>query len=311
MPRLRMLPAVAVLLLALSSTAHAASVGISDQQASTFANPLYAPLKLHAARYIAPYDVMTDPAQLARLDAWMSAAKAAKQQVLVAFEHSYVRSRQTKAPSVASYTKALKAFKRAYPGVKQIQPWNEANRCQRVLSDGNVVGQPICHNPRRAAEYYMAARKVFPSAKVTGLDILDQNSVASSVAYVRAFRQYARPLPKYWGIHDYSDTNRFSQKRTKALLAATRTGQVWLTETGGIVQFGDAFPYDTRRAAKALGCMFTIAKSNRRITRLYVYQFNGALPDASFDAGLIDADGATKRAGYAVVKSRKTSKCHT
>ena len=54
---------------------------------------------------------------------------------------------------------------------------------QWVRLVGNVVGQPICHNPRRAAQYYLAARKVFRSAgtKITGLDVLDQNSVKSSV----------------------------------------------------------------------------------------------------------------------------------
>src|SRR5439155_26333838 len=43
-----------------------------------------------------------------------------------------------------------------------------------------------------------------------------------------------------------------------------------------IVQFGRSFPYNTHRAARALGCMFTLARQNSRIKRLYIYQFNGA-----------------------------------
>lgn len=74
-----------VLLLALLASAFAAvsaaqaayKVGISDQQAVTFTNPKFAPLKMKIARYIAPYDVMTDAGQLARWDAWITGAKAA------------------------------------------------------------------------------------------------------------------------------------------------------------------------------------------------------------------------------------------
>ena len=41
------------------------TVGISDQQASTFTNPLFAPLKLKVARIIIPYDVLSEPAEKA------------------------------------------------------------------------------------------------------------------------------------------------------------------------------------------------------------------------------------------------------
>ena len=77
---------------------------------------------------------------------------------------------------------------------------------------------------------------------------------------------------------------------------------MWLTETGGIVKLGTSFPFSTARAAKALGCMFTLGKSSKRITRLYVYQFNGAPEGDKFDAGLIErrrdrAPGLRRREG--------------
>ena len=85
---------------------------------------------------------------------------------------------------------------------------------------------------------------------------------------------------------------------------------MWLTETGGIVKLGRSFPRSTNRAAKALGCMFTLAKSNSRIQRLYVYQFNPAFSASDdFDAGLINPDGS-KRPGYAVVQAKKARSCH-
>jgi hypothetical protein len=57
--------------------------------------------------------------------------------------------------------------------------------------------------------------------------------------------------------------------------------------------------------------MFTLAKTNSRIQRLYVYQFNPPADPAtaSFDAGLINPDQSL-RPGYNVVKSRKARSCH-
>lgn len=309
----RALPALLALsLLALPSAASAGPrVGVSDQLASTFSSPLYAPLHLTMARYIAPWDVMSRPADRAQLVAWVAAAQLAHQRILVAFEVSHTRGHQRKLPSRAAYTKAITKFHKAYRQIKEIQPWNEVNRQQHSAGGGYLVGQPTWRNPKMAAVYYMAARRVFKHDKVTGLDILDQANVKPAVKYIKTFLRYAHPRPKYWGFHNYSDTNRFSSKRTRALLAATRSGEVWLTETGGIVRLGHSFPYSTSRAAKALGCMFTIAKSNRRIKRLYIYQFNGVARGASnaFDAGLLNANG-TARPGYNVVKHRKARRCH-
>lgn len=298
-------------LIAMPSGASAAyKVGISDQLASTFVNPLFAPLKTTMARYVTPWDVMRRVADRNNLKNWTDHARAAHQRVLVAFETSHTRGQQKKAPSVTQYTKAIRAFHKAYPWIKDIQAWNEVNRCQATNAvTGYVIGQPICHKPKLAAVYYMAARRIFKGAKITGLDILDQANVGSAVRYVKAFLRYAKPRPKYWGFHNYSDTNRFSDKRTKALLKATRSGDVWLTETGGIVSLGKSFPYNTKRAAKALGCMFRLAKSNRRITRLYVYQFHGIKKSKLFDAGLINPNN-TKRPGYEVVRKRRVGRCH-
>lgn len=314
----RVLVVVAALCAALAVPAagHAArshfKVGVSDQQASTFANPGYKPLGLSVARYITPWDVMSlKPTAYERvaLDQWIRAARAAHQDVLVSFEASHTRGHQRTAPRPAAYAKALKAFLKAYPFVKSISPWNEANRCQRRTGNGMYVGQPICHNAKAAAAYFDQAKKACRRCKVVALDVLDQNRVGSTLAYIRAFRHYAKHRPTLWGFHDYSDTNRFSSSRTKAMLRATGSGDVWLTETGGIVRFGRSFPYNPNRAAKALGCMFTIAKSSRRIKRVYIYQFNGAGPEFDFDAGLVTTTGA-RRPGWTVVKQRRAGRCH-
>ncbi|HKE78444.1 MAG TPA: glycosyl hydrolase [Solirubrobacteraceae bacterium] len=314
----RLLFPIAVLIAALAVPvgANALTVGVSDQQASTFSNPLFKPLKFKAARYITPYDVMESPADKAALDAWVAGARADHQKILISFEHSHrSNSRALKAPSVAAFTKEMKKFKAAYPDIKEISPWNEVNRCHAVRA-GSIQGQPtkICSlttGPKLTAQYYMAARKVFTGSKYTivGLDILDEQNVNKTIKYLQSFLRHASPDPKVIGFHNYSDTNRFSTTRTKRVLQ-TFKGKVWLTETGGIVKLGSSFPYSTSRAKKALGCMFTLAKSNSRIQRLYIYQFNPAPSRTDFfDAGLFNPDGS-KRPGYAVVQQRKAARCH-
>jgi hypothetical protein len=311
----RLLIPIAVLTALLAVPAGAGAsyvVGVSDQQAGTFTNPLFRPLHFTAARYITPYDVMDSPADKALFDQWYTAAVGANQKILISFEHSHrSNTLARKAPTVAAFTRAMKKFKAAYPKVKEISPWNEVNRCQRTIA-GSVQGQPVCKKPKLVAQYYMAARKVFKSATIVGVDLLDEKDPTPGLRFLRSFLRYAKPAPKIIGYHNYSDTNRFSSTRTERVLAAF-SGKVWLTETGGLVTFGRGFPFKggEQRAKKALGCMFSLAKSNSRIQRLYIYQFNPSPdpPNASFDAGLINPDG-TPRAGYAVVKSRKARSCH-
>ena len=121
-----LLALVAILALPASASA-AATVGISDQQALTFDSPFFSQLKAKVARYIAPYDVMSDADQRARMDTWIHGAQARGQRVLVHFEHSRKSRRAgNRAPSVAAYTRALRQFKRAHPSVREIGVWNEA-----------------------------------------------------------------------------------------------------------------------------------------------------------------------------------------
>ena len=306
----RLLVPVVLLLvmLAVPATGHAYTLGVSDQQSSTFTNPLFAPLKFKSARYITPYDVMDSPSDLAATQAWISAAQAAHQRVLVAFERSHRSGRERHLPSVAEYKREITKFHQAFPTVKEISVWNEVNRCQ---SKSRLAGQPTCHEEQRLAEYFKAVRQVFKSrgTQIVALDVLGEQNVGKTVSTIRKFRRFAGSTARVLGFHNYSDTNRFSTTRTRRVLAAWR-GTVWLTETGGLVKLGRSFPRSTSRAAKALGCMFTLAKSNRRIQRLYIYQFNPAFsPSDDFDAGLINPNG-TKRPGYTVVQTRKARACH-
>jgi len=302
--------------LAVAASAQAKyTVGISDQQSRTFANPKFQALKTSVARYIAPYDVLTDADQLRRFNAWILAAKADGQRVLVSFEHSRTPGKEAKMPSIAEYTKQLKAFKAVYGSlVSDISPWNEVNVCQK---NGRTEGQPtkICKNPKVAAAVYKAAKKVFPKNKMVVLDFLDGSNPDGAISYVRKFKKAAKPSSKaIWGLHNYSDTNRYSdsKQRTKRLLKEIGKGEIWLTETGGQVTFkGRSVAAGQGFAAKALGCMFDIANRYKQIKRVYIFSFNGTPENVglNFDSGLVADDGFTERTGYAIVKQRKAIRC--
>jgi len=158
--------------------------------------------------------------------------------------------------------------------------------------------------------YRVRDPSLFAGKHIVALDILDQANVNPALSYIRKFRTAVRkqhiPAPKIWGLHPYSDINRFSTSRTKKMLKAIGPkGEVWLTEASGIVAFGGGFPFNVKRAAAANKCMFTIAKLNRRIKRLYVFGWGAG---GTFDSGLINADG-TIRPGYTVVQKRQAARC--
>jgi hypothetical protein len=292
-----------------SPSAHTAAsylTGIGDQQTEMFNNPLWLQLHTKIARYIAPYDAAVRPYSLQLAREWIGEAEADHQQVLVAFYHSEYTP--TKMPSLAVYQRDVKKFLALFPKVKQYQAWNEANRgtVVEIVKHKRHIGL-VSPSANQSAQYYKALRAVCRGCTLTGLDILDGPSVSPSLRYIAAYKhEIAKlkvPMPKLWGLHNYSDTNRFQTTRTRAILAAV-PGQVWLTETGGIVQFGSSFPNKKgsglTRAAKALSFMFKLAASNSRIKRLYIFQWSGGTAAVRFDAGLMDPK-YNPRPGYVVV----------
>ena len=299
---------LAGLALAGPAGASAASFGISDQQYQTFTNPLYKPLKLKYARYVAPYDVAFDGVRATAFQLWYAAALKDNQKILVSFEHSRVPGKEQKLPTKGQFSTAMKAFKKLWPKAKEINVWNEVNRCQK---GSDTEGQPkgICKGAKGAKllqTFYGVARSVFKGSTIIPLDVLDENNPGPAINYIKAFKKVVKPTPKVWGVHNYSDTNRYSQTRTKRIISAIgKKGDIWLLETGGQLKLGSSTPGEAK-AAKALKCMFKIAKI-KRIKRAYIYQFNGAAPDARFDAGLVGVDGTTKRKGYDVVRKRTST----
>jgi hypothetical protein len=291
--------------------AHAAasySTGIGDEQAEMFTDPHWQQLHTKIARYIAGYDAAVRPGPLSWARQWIRSAEAQHVQILVAFYHS--QRTPTRLPSVAVYQRDIQKFIKLFPHVRQYQSWDEANR-------GNVPRAFSSPSARGAAAYYQALIRVCKGCTAIGLDVLDQANTGPTLSYIAEFKREIGRLhtvmPRIWGLHDYSDVNRLESWRTRSLSEALG-GEVWLTETGGIVQFGGAFPNrhgsGLTRAARVLRYTFRVAGSIGRIKRLYLYDWTGGTNRTRFDAGLTDARHKP-RAGYVVVcRQLHAAKCN-
>ncbi|MGD0198572.1 MAG: hypothetical protein ABSC56_11800 [Solirubrobacteraceae bacterium] len=283
-------------------TAHASSsrleVGIGDESPLMFGDPAYKALHLKIARYFTPYDVASgkDPVALGALVGWLKGATAAGVTPLIAFYHN--ESSPKKLPSVATYTADVKLFLADFPQLTLLQPWNEVNR-------GNVKGRGGYDSPsaKQSAQYYLALKQDCTTCTIVGLDVLDSTSPQATIKYINQFKRDVgkKNMPKIWGLHNYSDTNRFYSHGTRAVLADV-PGQVWLTETGGLAKLSPSFKFNLSRQKRATSYMFKLADAYRRITRLYIYSWYGGrnIKKESFDAGLANSAGKPRPA-YCVV----------
>lgn len=291
--------------------AHAASTyftGLGDEKPEMFTDPNWLQLRTKIARYIVPYDAVAHSYSLDKAKVWIKAAEAAHQQILIAFYHSEYTP--TRLPSVALYQRDVQKFIKLFPKARQYQSWNEANR-------GNIRGVLASPSAGASARYYQALLRVCRGCTAIGLDVLDANDISPTLRYISEFKREVGKLrtivPKIWGLHNYSDINRLESWRTRELVRAMG-GQTWLTETGGIVKFGGAFPNRNgsglRRAAKVLSYMFSVAASQARIKRLYIYDWTGGNTTTRFDAGLTD-NHHVPRPGYVTVcKKLHGAKCN-
>lgn len=298
--RRRLLTSLGVLVLAALAApaiAGAVTVGIADQKPRMFSDPRFAAAGFGHARIAIGWDALSSSWQTHELEAWLDAARAAGVEPLVSFGHSRTDGRRRVLPSSERFRHEFRLFLGRYPWVRDFATWNEANHC----------GEPTCHRPRLVAAYYRVLRTECPSCRVLAAELLDQPNM---VSWVREFRRYSRVEPRYWGLHNYLDVNRFRTTSTRALLRATK-GMIWLTETGGIVGRRNksrvSFQQSTRHAAEATRWVFDrLVPLNPRITRVYLYHWNAERRRDTWDSALIDSYGRARPA-FGVLRSRMAS----
>jgi hypothetical protein len=299
MPSLRAVVVTVVLAACLSAAAPAgASVGVSagigDQSPAMFSDPDWQQLHLTRARYFIRWDAMSHPSAYKAAGSWVFQAR--KRHVTPTFfitTNNYTPG-AAKLPSTNTYDQQVRRLIAYFKprGVKEWGAWNEANH----------KSEPTSRSPRRLAQYFHIMRKRCSGCTVVGLDVLDQGGVENYIAdFFSALSRTDRSHVTVVGIHNYPDDNRFRTSGTSTIIKVThrrRSGvKFWVTEGGGIVNFGSDFPCDEHRAAKAVTQTFKVARTfDASVTRLYAYNWTGN-DCAGFDTGLTRADGSL-REGY-------------
>jgi hypothetical protein len=296
---IRLLSLSLLLALALAAPASAKKspiIGVGDQSPSMFASPAFGKLGIKHSRLTLPWDWYRDQYTMDQTDLWMQHAQAAGVKPLVAFNRNWRSNGHRKLPSLRLYRKSFRLVRERYPFVTDYSAWNEANH----------TTQPTSKKPRWAAKYYNAMRKDCRSCTIVAADVLDSPDM---VAWVKKFKRHA-PTARIWGLHNYKDAND-AKGTTKLLLKAVK-GQVWLTETGGIMRLK---PSDgsrggrkstPRKQAKAVKRVYKIAKANRRITRVYFYEW-AKKKGNRWDSAFVERNGRLRPSYHALKRGLRVS----
>jgi hypothetical protein len=283
--RLLSLTLAAAALLALPAGAHAFSIGMSDQKVGMWEDPRFEQLGINQVRLLVYYNHVLK-GDFSRYDQWMAQAHARGADVLLTINQHSTGSK-TALPTLRQYRKVVRILRKRYPWVTTMAAWNEANH----------KTQPLFRKPRRAAQFYNVMREECRGCKIVAADVLDSSNM---LPWVATFKRYARS-PRIWGLHSYGDANHFralSATATRQLLRAVK-GELWLTETGGIVRFSTRYrggKSGEARAARAVKRTFAIARSSSRVKRVYLYHWSADPKFITWDSAFVAANGRARPA---------------
>ena len=252
-------------------------------------------------RYLVPWDYAKHPDQRDEVDHYMAARPRRapgragdlhRAPRLLRRRRRYSKTKACRAPSASAYRKAFRAFDAKFPWVKTYSAWNEINH----------KSQPTFKSPRMAAGYYNVLRRQARTGQVPRDGGRHARHVQHAPLPAR-FRRYAKGSPRLWGLHNYGDVNRRRTTFTQEMLR-TVPGEVWLTETGGIVKLLPSFKRSPSRAAARTKDMFRLADKLRHAPARHALEDHAAVrllvvrraATARFDAGLMNPDGSPRKA---------------
>ena len=312
-----LLPALALpLLSAAAAPSHRAAaahpiIGIGDDKPDVLRDPRFLALGVRTVRYDMAWDALAVPAQRAQVVRWMTLAHADGLSVLVTIDHSrrviykHVKGKRKPQPfgqsrvmpTTAAYMSAFRAFRARFPWVKDFATWDETN-CYCEVS----------YNQEKAiAGFYDAMRGACSSCTILAAEFLDvpKHYGVPMATWISQFVKILHFQPKYWGLNDYEDANHLVSTSTRLLLSLVR-GNVWLAETGGIVNrhngtHNPGFPQNAAHAALVDSYVLnTLGSLSPRVQRVYLYEWDAQTPLDSWDTALISYTGAPRK-GYAVL----------
>ena len=256
-------------------------LGIGEQHATMFDDPLFQWLGMRTARIVVPWNVMDSDHDRWRVAAWLDRARELDVDPVVAFGRTWDARGDRTLPSAALYRWSFRRFLAAHPDVTGFIPWNEPNHPK----------QPTWKRPRAAGRLYNAMRAECPHCRIVAGDMLDTPGMTD---YTERYKKALRERPRVWGLHNYGDAYGRKSTATEQFLRIT-SGRLWLTETGGVVRrpegrVGVSMRRRLRDAAGATRHVLRMATSlSSRIRRVYLYQWR-ADDAAAWDSALIGHD---------------------
>lgn len=271
---------IACCLAAPANAARRPVVGIGDNHAEAFQDKHMRKLPLKTARLVIPWDWYKDDFTAWRTDVWINAVRGEHLKPLVTFNRNWRHSGARRIPSVKAYLRGFREFRKRYPQVREFSPWNEPNAKE----------QPFYRKPAKAARFFNAMRRACRRCTVLAGDVKDGSVM---LPWLKTYKRHIRGA-KVWALHNYKDATR-KRGGTADFLRAVR-GPVWLTETGGLRNRGGL-----KGQAKAVKRVFLLAKKNRRIKRIYFYQWR-AQRGSHWDSAFLDRHGKRRPAYYALRK---------
>jgi hypothetical protein len=285
---------LAVLLLpAVADARYATHVGVGDQNAAMFDQPLFQATGIKRVRYFVPWDAVRHRTELRKAEDYVRRAAQDGISVTMHISTDDLRPGRGHLPTPAGYNDVVGRLVRDLRplGVREWGVWNEANH----------PSQPTSKHPKRAAQYYQVMRQICRGCTIVALDVLDQRKVESYISsFYKALPRNLRRTARVVGIHNYGDVNRRKSSGTTSIMRQVRkfvhAPHFWLTETGGIVELGRNWPCSQSRAANRLGYLFTLLrKYHSSIDRAYVYNWFGVGCRTRMDTGVVNADGTPRR----------------
>ncbi len=152
-----------------SASAALPTLGIADNNLSTFQDGRFGPLGIKRMRITIPWNVYLNPngRTARRFSQTIRAAQNQRVRVLASFTLGNFRSKRKRLAlvSLRRYTRMFKRFKRKHRSVKEIIPWNEQNHRFMPTRKGKGI--------RRSAQYYRAVKRNCRGCTVLGATVID------------------------------------------------------------------------------------------------------------------------------------------
>jgi hypothetical protein len=261
-------------------------LGIGEQHAAMFDDPLFDWLGMETARIVVPWDTPYVAYERERVARWLARAEDAGVDPVVAFGRTWDKDGHRTLPSLSRFRWAFRRFHRLHPEVKAYIPWNEPNHPK----------QPTWKRPEAAGRLYNAMKAECRSCTIVAGDMLDTPGMTD---YTERYKTVLKTRPRVWGLHNYGDAYGRKNTATTQFLRIT-TGRLWLTETGGVVRrpkgrTGVSMRRRLKDAAGATRYVLHLAESFDRIDRVYLYQW-AAADKAEWDSALVASNGGWRPA---------------